>query len=183
MGCDCNVNLPANVRVKDVATVLAILAGKKVRLEPISDKCQSPVARVEGVKVETTCIPEMVMIPRQWAAGRGCQGREGRAWRRGTVQLLPFRVRGLWRGQAAGGQVQRLLDRGCEGSGGLLRRQGGLQRLRQQGHRLPEEGEAEQRELPLGRQGLGRFPEADRGRQAADGQGLQEGREGGGVLG
>lgn len=57
MGVDCRVILPDRVRVRDVAEVIGILAG----LNRSWDSTKSWI-EVEGVKVETTSVPEMVSI-------------------------------------------------------------------------------------------------------------------------
>jgi hypothetical protein len=60
MGVDCNIYLPGNVRVQDVAKVVAVLAGRKVVLETMIGGGLS--AMVEGWRVEPTSIPEMARI-------------------------------------------------------------------------------------------------------------------------
>lgn len=50
MGVDCKIYLPSRVNVRDVATVIAILLGNKVRKEPLGSDGWH--VQVDGVKVE-----------------------------------------------------------------------------------------------------------------------------------
>lgn len=60
MGVDCRINLPDNVSVRNVASVIGRLAGLPV--ERFQHDQRTWWAKVAGVKVETTSVPEMVMI-------------------------------------------------------------------------------------------------------------------------
>jgi hypothetical protein len=64
MGVDTRISLPGNVRVRDVANVIAILLGAKVTLEPLQGS-DATAARLEGVAVKIRQydnMPEMVRI-------------------------------------------------------------------------------------------------------------------------
>lgn len=60
MGVDCRINLPDNVTVGNVAKVLGRLAGLPV--ERYQYNPRTWWAKVDGVEVETTTVPEMVVI-------------------------------------------------------------------------------------------------------------------------
>lgn len=60
MGVDCRIILPENVNVRNVANVLGRLAGLPVERHVHNPRTWWTV--VNGVKVDTTSVPEMVMI-------------------------------------------------------------------------------------------------------------------------
>ena len=61
MGVDCNINLPGNVRVNDVADLIGIAAGLPARKHDLDYKGAWTV-RVDGVKVENACVVGLVDI-------------------------------------------------------------------------------------------------------------------------
>jgi len=75
MGVDCNIHLPANVRVRDVADIIGILAGKKTTVKTMNGGGLS--VDVEGVKVEPTSIPEMVQITVKGPFSKDAQAARG----------------------------------------------------------------------------------------------------------
>lgn len=57
MGVDCKINLPDNVRVKDVADLIGIASGLPVNWEPCSNDRDLKFLRVPGVEVrQTSCV-------------------------------------------------------------------------------------------------------------------------------
>ncbi len=62
MGVDCGINLPDNVRVKDVAYVIGIASGLKVEWEPCFPDKNNSWLRVPGAEVKATNIIEMAEV-------------------------------------------------------------------------------------------------------------------------
>jgi len=62
MGVDCKINLPDNVRVKDVAYLIGIASGLTPEWEPYERDPNLKFLRVKGVEVKHTTIIEMAEI-------------------------------------------------------------------------------------------------------------------------
>lgn len=55
MGVACRITLPTNVRLYNVAQVMALLAGAQIRLEESKEYPGKPWVRVDGVKTKPGC--------------------------------------------------------------------------------------------------------------------------------
>lgn len=61
MGCDCQIYLPRDVRLREVSTVMGILAGLPKEKVFFNDGANFYV-KVKGAETKSTTIPEMVEI-------------------------------------------------------------------------------------------------------------------------
>lgn len=62
MGVDVKINLPDNVRIKDVAYLIGIVSGCPIQWEPCEHDSNHSWLRVKGVEVKQTNIVEMAEI-------------------------------------------------------------------------------------------------------------------------
>lgn len=91
MGCDCHIELPANVRISDVQSVLGALLGfpKEVR---VFNKNKDWYTYVNGVKEKSTSHPSLWML--SWDDAPGIKNKGSIffhfEYKAGTARLLAF---------------------------------------------------------------------------------------------